>query len=367
MDTSNENPYDVVLEEISKLRKLKGSDDLLESIGEVTSGGSILGRLHQIYSGLNSMPDMTPAPTHKEMQGLVLFTRPDLNLTFGNLANIRDLSHLLNEDVTSIPHSIRNYLDPRSQKENESNKPAKASPLVDVKMPYISLLTNTIQSLSPPPDIGVNVYTSDEGIYKEQWITNDSIAEFNGKFDMTATFENVRGSGTMLLFHAWLMYMSHIKINNMVPHPENRKEDRMDFFTRIERYKFDESGQKIEQWWHCGAAMPTNVSIGAGFGYNRAEAYEIENKNISMQFACVGSVYQDPIQLFEFNLRMIRANPNLDHAVRQKHYFKVPGMRRAEFNGRSYPLINLATNVMEWWAPISLKDKKSEESNEDGQ
>ncbi len=349
MATSDVEQYSLILEEVAKQRKLKGSEQLIESIGNETLGGSILGRLHQVYAGLNSMPDMTPAPMHKEMQGLVLFTRPDLNFSYGNLANIRDLSHLLSTDPNSISNAIRFYLDFRTQRDIESENPNVASALVDSKMPYISLLSNTITSLSAPPDIGLNVYTSQEGIYKEQWIANDSIAEFNGKFDLTATFENVRGNGALLLLHAWIMYISHLRIKNMLPHPANRIEDRMDYFTRIERFKFDESGRKIEQWWHCGAAMPTNVSIGSSFAYNREQAYDLEGKTVSTQFACVGSVYQDPIQLYEFNLRMEAFNPGLKDDIRDMLYIKVPYDRRHEFNGKSYPHIDLATNEMNWW------------------
>src|SRR5690606_2554417 len=243
-------------------------------------------------------------------------------------------------------YAVKALLDPTSARRN----PIK-SDLVDSANPYITILTNTIQTLSPPPDIGINVYNSPEGMMKEVWIMNDSIAEYNGRYDLTATFNNFKGNAVLLLFHTWLLYMGYLRsVRSFSPHPQQRMDNEMDYFTRIERLKFDISGRYVEQWYHTGASFPTNISIGAGFSYSREEAGEMENKQISVQFACVGAVYNDPIQLFEFNKRVEAWNPLMKDDVRPAHYVKVPHDLVGVANFHGYPRINLArNNEMEWW------------------
>lgn len=357
MDENAEYASEAVLKEIARLRELKGVGELIDNVSRNSGYGTESKKIQQLYAGLNILPNMMPAPVYKEMQGLVLFTKPDLNLSVGNIGNVRELLHLLNPDPNSVPNAVRKMLDPSTQIIEEREFCSLASNLVDPKLPYISLLSNTLATMSPPPDIGLSPYVTEEGIVKEQWMMNDSIAMYNGKFDITITNELTEDAGLLLMMHAWLTYMSYLRIGPVVPHPHNRIQDRMDYFTRIERYKFDKTGRYITQWWHCGAAFPTNLSIGAGFGFTREQAYETENKTISTQFACVGSVYQDPIQLYEFNIRMKRHNPLLEDWSRSSHYKKVPYALKAAMNGLCYPLINLATNEMEYWAePMALED-----------
>src|SRR5690606_30167491 len=144
-------------------------------------------------------------------------------------------------------------------------------------------------TMSPPPDLGMNFYQSPEGRFREQWMMPDSIAENHSYYDLTTTFYNTKGNSVMLMILTWLQYMGWLRVGPLKPHPENVLRNRMDFFTRIERYKFDVTGRYIEQWFHTGAALPKNISIGAPFGLNRLEPMEFENKEISVQFGCVGA------------------------------------------------------------------------------
>ena len=178
---------------------------------------------------------------------------------------------------------------------------------------------------------------------------NDSIAEYNGRYDITCTFNNIKGNAVLAMLHAWIIYIGALRVGPIVPHPIQRKRNEMDYFTRIERIKLEENGRKIASWFHCGAAFPTNLSIGAGFGFNREEATEFENKQISVQFACVGAVYNDPIQLIEFNYRIMRWNPNMVDGVRSQKYTKIPRQYLLATNYNGYPWINLATQELEWY------------------
>lgn len=338
-------------QEINRIQSAINPVQLLQKIEAVSGSGNEDSKWQQVFAGLNRLPNITPLPTHREMQGLVLFTRPDLNLSANNIINIRYLSHLLSDTPSSAAHAIRRILDPRVHKNDTGSQ---ISNLVDPYSPYISLLTNTLVTMGQPPDIGTSPYASPEGILKEQWMMNEGVAFSNGRYDLTCTFDNIKGAAVMLLFHAWLLYKSYLRIGmtgGLLPHPDNSHYGIMDYFTRIERFKFDETGQYVVQWYHTGAAMPTNLSIGAGFGFNREEAYDQENKTFSVQFACVGAVYQDPIQLLEFNLRYQNLNPRFKDDVRSDHFVRIAHKDAAEYNHVGYPHINLSTLEMEWWVP----------------
>lgn len=343
MGESTDFLYAPVMKYIAESGGLDDSYALMDNISRTMGSGTEFSRYNDVFYGINRLPNMAPLPLHREMQGLVLLTRPNLNLSYDNIAPVRQLAALMTQDPSSVQYAIRMMLDPTTYKET------KTSPLVDRYFPYLALLSNTIISMSNPPDIGLNVYSSPEGSAKEVWIMPDSIAEYNGRYDLTLTFNNIKGNGVLALLHAWIIYMGALRVGPCIPHPIQRARDEMDFNTRIERFKLDMTGRYIEQWFHTGASVPTNLSIGAGFGFNREDAFEFENKQISVQFASVGAVYNDPIQLLEFNMRIATYCPNMKDSKRRSKFTKVPRQFLAATNYNGYPWINLGNNELEWW------------------
>lgn len=329
---------------------------LLDNIIRTTGSGSPTTRFQDVFYGMNRLNQTPELPFHKESQGLILFTKPDLNLAYDNISAVRQLSHLLTDDTSDIANAIRYSLDPSTQRGGDpfgssGVSPSKVieSPLTDAYNPYMTLLSNTCTSMSQPPDLGISLYTSPEGRFREQFIMNDSFAENNEYYDLTCNFNNIQGNGVLMTFLTWILYMGYLRVGDLGPHPHNRMKNRIDYMTRIERFKTDESGRFITQWFHTGIAMPKSIGIGSSFALNRLEPYEFENKELSIQFGCVGAIYNDPIQLYEFNLRMIRWNPTLQDGKREKHYTKINPMEKALTNYYGYPLINLVTRELEWW------------------
>lgn len=339
--------------------KIGTYQNTVDVLSRLSGGGGQTNRFQEAFYGLNRLNQLPETPFHKEAQGMILFTRPDLNLSYNNVARSRQLSHLLSQDTASVMNAIKLMLDPSTQrgspvlvKSNSSypNDPVILSPLVDYRLPYLSLLSNTCISMSPPPDMGINFYTSPDGKFREQWIMNDDISEVNSYYDITAEFDNPKGNSVQMLFLSWIMYMGLMRAGYIGPHGHAKQLNRMDYFTRIERFKFDESGTRVVQWYHAGAAVPKSINIGEGFGMERIEPYEFKSKTITVQFGCVGAVYNDPIQLWEFNQRMIRWNYDLSDDMRLELMYKVTPDDKAVMNNYGYPLINLATLEMEWWA-----------------
>lgn len=356
------SPYAKILEDFYKQKdKVADYATVIDNISRTTGAGSETERFQDVFHGLNRLPQIPELPIHKETQGLILFTRPELNLAYDNISKegARQLAHLLTQDPNSAMGAIKLALDPVTQRGSpvfaksfdRQNGPRIDSRLTDPFNPYLTLLSNTCITMSPPPDLGINTYTSPEGVFREQWIMNDSIAENNGYYDITCTFSNIQGNSVLMTFLIWILYMGLLRVGPIVPHHHNRLCNRMDYFTRIERWKFDETGRYIEQWFHTGASMPKSISVGSAFGLNKLEPMEFENKEISVQFGSVGAVYNDPIQLWEFNYRMLQWNPKLKDDVRKKNFYKAPVIDSAITNWKGYPLINLATREMEWWIP----------------
>lgn len=342
--------YADIMKHVADTGGLDDQYQLMDNLSRTMGAGAEYSRYSDIFRGINRLPGLAPLPIHRETQGLVLFTRPHLNLSYDNISNVRTLAALMTQDPSTYQYAIRMMLDPITySKGGLGNSPAKESLLVDRFMPYLTLLTNTIATMSAPPDIGLNTYVSPEGARKESWMMNDSIAEYNGKYDITCTFMNPKGNPVLAMFHAWITYISGLRVGPLVPHYEQRVQNEMDYFTRIERFKLDASGRKVEQWFHTGASFPTNLSIGAGFGFNREEAFEFENKQISVQFASVGAVYNDPIQIIEFNERIVRYNSNMADSVRSQKYKKIPHAALVPTNYNGYPRIDPATMDFEWW------------------
>lgn len=342
--------YNTLLKSLATENGDANTWDVIDNVSRSMGYGSQYSRMTDILYGFNRTPTMMPVPPHREAQGLVLFTKPNLNLSYDNISYLRELSFLFPEDPQSYQYAVRMMLDPTTAKAITPK-----SYLTDENNPYIVPLTNCIRTLSPPPDQGIELYTSPEGNLKSSWIMNDSISAVYGKYEQTAVFDNPRGNIILLIFYAWLTYMSAIRIGPAIPHPGNRYRDEMDYFTRIERFKLDTTGRYIVSWFHTGASVPTNVSIGANMAYDRSESVDTSVKTISIQFTSVGAIYNDPIQLLEFNLRIQSFNPKM--ANRAANYVKIPKVAESATQYYGYPYINLATNELEWWVEQEILTK----------
>lgn len=343
--------YPEIMQQLAELNEMAEQIDVINSTSRSVGAGSESSSYQDVYYGFNRLPKIPYLPAYTESQGLVLFTKPELNLSYNNISGVRKLSVLCEDaEVNSVAHLVKCALDPITAKYLAN----RTSKLIDPLNPYITYFSNLCLTMNQPPDIGIDTFTSAEGMMREQWMNMDGVVDVNGYYDITCTMANIPGNPIPLTLYAWLYYMHHQRFGPCVPHPENRISGRMDYFTRIERFTFDPTGRFIQQWWHCGAALPKNLSLGSFFSLNKLEPNNKDNVTTTVQFGCVGSIYNDPIQLAEFNIRMMRWNPNLVDGKREKMYIKIHPSDRGITNGYGYPLINLDTREMEWW--ISKED-----------
>lgn len=341
--------YPDILAALAEFNSMDNNIEVLNSMTRAMGAGSDDSRVQDVYYGINKLPQLPALPHHIENQGLVFFTRPELNLSYDNIANVRKLALLLTGsnagEANSYAHAVKCALDPITQRDSNNKVQSK---LIDSQNPYLTYFTNLCTTMSQPPDIAIQTFTTPEGMQKEQWMVADGVADHNGYYDITCTFAGMQGNPVLWSIYCWLYYIHHLRMGPCIPHPVNRIQNRMDYFTRLERFTFEPDGKTISNWWHCGAALPKNLSIGSIFGYNKLENYN-ETKDLTVQFGCVGSIINDPIQLFEFNIRMMQYNPMLAEDRRASKYIRVHPSDYGITNYYGYPLINLNTREMDWW------------------
>ncbi|MGG4591786.1 hypothetical protein ACLPJK_26365 [Pseudomonas aeruginosa] len=336
-----------ILKTISQDGGFDSVDGLLTNIGREQGLGNQNAIFSDLFLGFNRRTQGNQAPANRDRQGLSFFTRPDLNLAYDNVALVNKLTPLLSTHSNTYQRAIRVMLYPDGHRGGSN---ILAPGIFDERQAFMSLLSNTLTSMSGWPGMVLNAYNTPEGMAKETWIMNDSIAEINGRFDISCTFRNVMGDPVTGTFFPWLVYEGAVYTNRMVPLKSNLVAGRIDYTTRIYRFVLDHQNRFIQKWACCGAAFPYSLDIGAAFNYDREEVYNPSLNDINVSFVCVGAVYNDPRIFRWFNTTAAAFNPMLLEGRDNKRLIKIPYDEEMRMNYRGYPWVNERTGELEWWA-----------------
>lgn len=324
--------------------------DELNIINRLSGLGARDETLNNEFYGINRLGFNSAIPVNTDGHGLTFFTRPRMNLSYDNLGMLRTLAPLLTGDQNTYQRAIRAYLDPVGHRSTDTRvEEGYRTRLVDQNSPFIPLLTNNLLSLSGWPDPSLNTYSSKEGIQKEQWSMVDDVLKFYGTFDLQATFRNIAGDPITLLFQTWLTYASAVYMGSLLPYPDSIVENEIDYQTRIYRLILDPSKRFVQKIAACGAAFPTANSLGTLFNFSKDDVFQMEGKQISIPFRCIGAEYQDPILIREFNTITMQFNPCLMDDQRNNRMVKLKPREFGFFNHYGYPLIHPRTSELEWW------------------
>lgn len=342
---------DLIMSDQIKLDGVKLDD--IANLDHFFSATQYIGRPDKSISdnlfGINHRQIEGIIPENRDAHGLVFFTRPQLNLTVGNLRNDRKFYKLLTRTSESIHRYVRVMLDPRLP--FDPYLPVDSF-LVDNQMPFIPILTNTIKTISGWPDVVLPTYTSKNGLMKEQWSVADGTVEIFESFDLDATFRNTKDEPTSMLMQTWLKYMDNVFQGKMVPYLDYITENTIDYNTRIYVFIMDETKRVVKKVAAVGAAFPLNAPFGRMFDYNKEIKYNDQNKDINIRFRCLGAMYNDDILLHEFNKTVGIFNPDIRNMIRTGqlgNLVKIPQYLIHLANNRGYPYINTATNELEWY------------------
>ena len=353
--------------------------------------GSHLRAIGNNLYGINHRQVKSIIPENRDSHGLVFFTRPQLNLGNQNLRNSRKFYSLLTKNENSIHRYVRCMLDPRLARMHSAGvdiskygliteedtrdtaytkfrqlygqEPIKC-PLVDEKLAFIPILTNSIKSMSGWPDIVLPTYTSKEGLKREQWSIADGMIDTYDSQDLDCTFKNMKDEPLILLFETWLRYMAFVFEGMISPYFDFLVENEIDYMTRIYRLILDESKVFVKKIAAVGAAFPITVPNGKFFDFEDSEKYNNGTKDINIRFKYIGAEYNDDILVHEFNQTTLIFNPALYNVGSLTHpngeeYVKIPHNFIDLFNNRGYPLIDKATMELCWY--ISKKSKTYKE------
>lgn len=270
----------------------------------------------------------------------VFFTRPDLNLGSANINRDRLSAGLDNGDGT-IQQYARLILDPKL---NQS----KFMDVVDDQSPFMSIFSNSLETLSGFPDIVMESWLGRPGIRKERVGYSDGQSKVFHSFDLDATFTNIIDEPVPIIISAWMNYMSNLREGIFTSHVHNRASRRIDYQTGIWVIVTSKNNKikKIAKTIGYPIADPK----GRHFNFTRLESKLNEGKKINVRFKCFGVDYNDPILLLEFNSLMMAFNTNIRDSILDgtKDIIEIPDRYKMMFNHRGYPLIDLRYNTLEY-------------------
>lgn len=336
------------------------SKAIQDNLDLVFRAGGIGARRAQVYEtcfGYNYRARGQVVPGQRDQVGLTFFTRPDLNLYRDNLTQDRNLTDLITPASISYARAVRAWLDPNGSANPDFDY---STPLVNPKAAFISLLTNTLKSLSGFPDNAMSKYTSQEGIMGEQWGMSDGPYQVRGNFQLTGSFVNIDGSPATRLFDVWGRYQENIRTKIMRPWSWNIYQNRMDYTTRIYRLILDPGRRFVQQIACTGYSFPLTNPTGGIFNFDADDNYDRSTDVISVQFDSYGAIYNDPIIIRAFNKVSAMFNSDLtimneanlasqDILIKGTGYYQVTPDQRELMNYYSYPLIHPYTRELCWY------------------
>lgn len=308
---------------------------------EVTSSSKALS---SSMHGINITGASTINSYEPDYNELVFFVRPKFNMKASNLQNDRRLSNMLTEDSNSIGSYIRCLLDYRLMS-NEKINPL----MLDNELPFISLFTNELITLTGWPDNILPTYVTSAGRMGEQYIQPDGQAEYHGKFELQAKFKRVPGNVASRLLDTWVMMMSLQVQSKVRPYFRDSLDGVRNFDTRIYHLVLDSTKRLVVSIAATGISIPTVTSKGGMHDYNRNK--KAVSKEFDIKFESIGAYYDDPILIDEFNMTTARLNPGIRKMLGGKKHnmFKVPYRYQNIVKNHGYPIIDIETMELNIW------------------
>ncbi len=322
--------------------------DDIDLISREIGHGEISTAAANSFWGINHRGVGNPMQLNQDNHGLVLFTRPCLNLSYDNVAMLRQLTPLLTPEEWSQHRMIRALLDRVGQVGGWGRNGTVSSPAVDPLQAFLTPITNHLMSCTGWPDQEFDTFTSKEGVHREVYSLADGVPKDFTAFDLTTTFRNVTGDPITLLFFVWMQYITAVTIGEMVPYPAMVIEKEIDYQSRCYRLILDPTRTYVQRIAST-IVYPTANPLGQVFNFNADHAMSQEAKELNVRWRAVGVEYYDPILIFEFNKVVTTFNPYMEDDRRASTYVKLAKNEVQFFNYRGYPRIDPKSSALEWW------------------
>lgn len=323
----------------------------LSDIFRTTSVGDPRTAVASALYGINHRLTPGAVPINRDYHGLILFSRPQLNLTDVNVRALRQLVPLLTTADTSIQRMVRKLLDPRLTSLN--------CPLIDNKNAFIPMLSNMALSASGFPDLTLQSRISKPGLKKEVYGQIDDVVDVLGNNDISVSFRNMVGDPITYLFQVWLTYMSAVFEGTMIPYPDFIAHNVYDYNTRIWRLILDKNKRYVTKIGATGYGYPRSVPLGAAFDFSSDRPLNNNNDTINIQFQSFGVTYNDIILVHEFNKLVGIFNPDMLESNSTgkpvgagSSLVQVDYSDLGYFNNRGYLRIDPSTMELQVWVSV---------------
>lgn len=353
-DVPYEYKIDYVAED-ERGRKNRRRIDLASGRGDTDAA------MTNAFMGFNHRIAATPIPKNRERGGYTFFTRPDLNISPANIAASPRIQHMSEAGYASGDMAVLGILDPLCSTVIGGPLVGLGAPFhpdvpFDNRQAFIPFLTNRLVSISGFPDNTLDVYTSEEGLKREQWSMIDSHYAVNYSYTLSATFRNLDGDITTQLFTTWLECMSNYYDGTFWPRTRNVTQREINYQTRIYRLIMDPTLRYVTKIGSALAAFPVNDNLGAVMNYESESPLIESNDQINIQFQCDGAAYLDPRLILDFNEVVQLFNPDMIEAPNNVGMYTPTGdLRRLSgdelniFNWWGYPQIDMGTKELLWF------------------
>jgi len=354
-------PYDA----LAVTRENAVPKDYGDNLNTLTSNGDPSTQLTDALYGVNASSKYKQFHINRDVDNLVLFTRPQLNLTTDNISGDAILSQLLVEDNTglSVKSYIRHLLDPRLDKQDVVDGKivnGLPTPLLNPGMPFIPILSNALKTITGWPDPVLPTYVAPEGNKKEQWSMVDGAINIFNVFDIDTKFVNLSEEPITLLMQVWTRYASLVYEGKLSPYSDYVVNRTIDYQTRIYNIVRGNNPFKIKKVASTGVSMVKNIPMGLFFDRDKDVNDVTQSKEIDFRFESSGADYNNIRRLMDFNFTVAAFNPQAAEIIYNSYPFEVDaakngGLVKLSFellnilDNKAIPIIDIKNSTLEWW------------------
>lgn len=324
--------HGLVLSEIGQGLSAQTYQDLMKSVNNFAYRYGAAGRFdnqHQlIFKGFDKY-GYNPVNPNVELSGFTFITRPKLNLSPGAVASDPILGLLETTAPESPMFALRCMLDTKYCEDYYLK--AKDCKLIDIKSPFLKLLTNCSRSNSGWADMNGDIHTTEGGYFSEDQTTFLGYDYLSRTYDLNLEFVDPQGGHVMALIYYWFYYMAQLRRGKVYAYAEDIDIRRLCYTCSIYRFIIDPSKQVITKWSKATGCFPKSVPIGACFNTSAGELHVSSSQRFSVPFTVNHISYMDPRILADFNTVTRRFDPNIESGL-------MAPINQAEYNfiGRPY-------------------------------
>lgn len=243
--------------------------------------------------------------------GYTFMTRPELNLTSGNLQQNRIMNLLNNSDPSTMAFALRCYLDTRYARALLDK--TMQCPFIDYRNPFFTLITNNLTDFSGGPSHQLDVFTDEQGFYGESQSFAKGSDSYRKPFDLQLGVIDPIGGPIDAAIKYWMKYIELINRGEMIMYPDQSYDRILNYTVSIYRFVMDPSFRFIRRWVKYTGCFPISRPGASIFDFSSKDIFVDQVRKFSIGFRC-GSGHvdeDDPIVIQEFNSLVERYYPTI--------------------------------------------------------